>query len=615
MAVWVRCCLLLLGVMGVIAPEPARAGDAPTPADIPAVHALAMHGAPRYGPDFTHFDYVVPTAPKGGEARLSAIGTFDTLNPFTLKGVPAAGLGGTFDTLLERSDDEPFTMYGLLAESIRLPEDRAWVEFTLRPEARWHDGQPVTAEDVAWTFKTLTSEGSPFYAAYYADVTEVSAPAPNTVRFTFTPGQINPELPLIIGQLPVLPRHAWEGRDFAQTTLEPLLGSGPYKVAEVDPGRAITYQRVADYWAAGLPLKRGRHNFDRLRYDYYRDAAVALEAFKAGAYDFRQENTAKVWATGYDFPARDQGLVKLEAIEHSLPTGMQGFFYNTRRAVFADPRVRRALAYAFDFEWTNANLFHGQYTRTHSYFSNSELAAQGAPQGRELEILESFRGRVPDSVFGPALKAPDTDGPGGLRDNLKQAVDLLKEAGWAIGKDRKLRAEGGQGAPLSFEILLYNPAFERISEPFARNLERLGIEARLRVVDTAQYQARVNDYDFDMIVYSAGQSNSPGNEQRDYWSSAAAGKPGSRNVAGLADPAVDGLIDLVITAPDRAELVARTRALDRVLRAHYLCIPHWHSTQFRVAYWDKFGHPDNPPPYALPIDTWWIDPDKAARLK
>lgn len=602
----VRCCAVLLGVM--LAPLPAGAEPA-------AVHALAMHGDPRYGADFAHFDYVVPDAPKGGTAGFSAIGTFDTLNPFTLKGVPAAGLGGTFDTLLERSEDEPFTMYGLLAGDIRLPEDRSWVEFTLRPEARWHDGRQVTAEDVAWTFRTLTTEGSPFYAAYYADVTEVTTPAADTVRFTFTPGQTNPELPLIIGQMPVLPRHAWEGRDFAETTLEPLLGSGPYQVAEVDPGRAITYRRVADYWAADLPLKRGRHNFGTIRYDYFRDATVALQAFKAGTYDFRRENTAKVWATGYDFPAREAGQVKLEAIPHSLPTGMQGFFYNTRRAVFADPLVRRALAYAFDFEWTNANLFHGQYKRTHSYFSNSELAARGVPEGRELEILESFRGRVPDSVFGPALQAPSTDGPGGLRGNLKQAVDLLKAAGWAIGEDRRLRAEGGTGSALSFEILLNSPALERIAEPFARNLERLGIEARLRVVDTAQYRARVNEYDFDMIVFVAGQSNSPGNEQRDYWHSATADKPGSRNVAGLADPVVDALVEMVITAPDRAELVARTRALDRVLRAHYLCVPHWHTSQFRVAYWDKFGHPDTPPPYGLPLDTWWIDPDKAARLK
>jgi microcin C transport system substrate-binding protein len=575
------------------------------------VHALAMHGAPKYGPGFPHFEYVTPDAPKGGEVRLHAIGTFDTLNHLNLKGVAAVGLGGLYDTLLTSSDDEAFSEYGLLAQAVEVPADRSWAVFHLRPEARWHDGAPVTAEDVVFSLALLQEQGHPFYRAYYASVKRAEVVGERSVRFAFSEGE-NRELPLIVGQMPVLPRHYWEGREFDRTTLEPPLGSGPYRIANVDPGRAITYARVEDYWGRDLPVNRGRHNFARMRFDYYRDATVALEAFKAGEYDFRQENVARDWATGYDVPAARQGLLIRQEIFHERPTGMQAFVMNTRRSLFRDPRVRQALAYAFDFEWTNANLFYGQYTRTSSYFSNSELASTGLPGPEELALLEPFRGRIPEEVFTREYRPPATEGSGQIRENLRQALDLLGQAGWTV-RDKKLRND--QGEAFSFEILLNAPTWERISLPFAKNLERLGIEARVRTVDAAQYQKRVEDFDFDMVVDVFGQSLSPGNEQRDFWSSTAAGEPGSRNTIGVKDPAVDALVDLVIAAPDRESLIHRTRALDRVLLWGHYVIPHWHIRSFRVAYWDKFGRPEVAPKYALGFDAWWVDTAREAALK
>jgi len=584
------------------------------PPSLPAsgpVHAIAMHGTPRYGPDFEHFDYANPDAPKGGEVRLATIGTFDSLNPYILKGVAASGLAQVFDTLTVSSEDEPFTEYGLLAERIEVAPDRSAVTFYLRPEARFHDGTPVTAEDVVWTFETLKSKGHPFYQAYYASVSRAEALDARTVRFTFVAGE-NRELPLIVGQMPVLPHHAWAGRDFARTTLEPPLGSGPYAVEAVEPGRSITYRRVADYWGRDLAVNRGRFNFDRIRYDYYRDATVALEAFKAGEYDFRLENVSKAWATGYDGPALREGLIKLEAIPHQRPTGMQAFVFNTRRPVFADRRVRAALAYAFDFEWTNKNLFYGAYTRTESYFSNSELASRGLPEGAELELLERYRGRIPEEVFTRPYRAPASDGSGNIRRNLRAALRLLGAAGWRVRERRLVDAEG---RPMRFEILLVSPSFERVVLPFRRNLERLGIEVAVRTVDPAQYQRRLDTFDFDMVIATFGQSLSPGNEQRDYWSSKAADTPGSRNLAGVRDPVVDELVDLVIAAPDRKSLVTRTRALDRVLLWGHYVIPQWHVRSFRVAYWDLFARPAVTPPYGLAFETWWVDPAKVARVR
>jgi microcin C transport system substrate-binding protein len=569
-----------------------------------------MYGDLKYGPEFRHFQYANPDAPKGGDVKLAAIGTFDTLNPFVLKGVAAAGIGGVFETLTVASEDEPFAQYGLIAESVETPADRSWVAFTLRPQARFHDGSPMTVEDVIWTFETLKSKGHPFYRSYYAQVTKAEKAGERKVRFSFAPGD-NRELPLIVGQLPVLSRAYWSKRDFEKTTLERPLGSGAYRVDAVEPGRSITYRRVKDYWAARLPVNVGRENFDSIRYDYYRDSTVAVEAFKGGEYDFRAENVAKIWATAYASPALTHGLIKKEEIPNQVPTGMQGFVYNTRRPIFQDARVRRALAYAFDFEWSNKTLFYGAYTRTRSYFSNSELASGGLPGPEELKLLEPFRGKVPEEVFTRAYEPPATDGTGNVREGAREALRLLGEAGWTIKGQKLVNA---RGEPMQFEILLDEPTWERIALPFAKNLERLGISARVRTVDAAQYQKRQDDFDFDMIVFLWRQSLSPGNEQRDFWSSEAAGTRGTRNLAGVRDPVVDRLIDLVVTAPDRASLVARTRALDRVLLWGHYVIPHWHIRAFRVAYWDKFGRPAVSPKYALGFDTWWVDPQKEAAL-
>lgn len=576
-----------------------------------SAHGLSMYGDLKYGPGFRHFAYASPDAPKGGDVRLAAIGTFDTLNPFVLKGVAAAGIAELFDTLTVGSADEPFSQYGLVAESIEAPADRSWVAFGLRPEARFHDGSPMTADDVIWTFETLKTKGHPFFRSYYAQVVKAEKASERKVRFTFGPGD-NRELPLIVGQLPVLSRAYWSKRDFEKTTLEPPLGSGPYKVEAVDAGRSITYRRVKDYWAAKLPVKVGTDNFDTIRYDYYRDITVAVEAFKGGEYDFRAENVAKNWATAYNVPAVAQGLIKKEEIRNEVPTGMQAFVYNTRRPMFQDPRVRRALAHAFDFEWTNRNLFYGAYSRTRSFFSNSELASSGLPGPDELRVLELFRGKVPEEVFTKEYRPPTTDGSGNNREGAREALNLLKEAGWVVKGQKLVNATTGE--PLAFEILLSDPTWERIALPFAKNLERLGVTARVRTVDTAQYQNRIDGFDFDMTVWLWGQSLSPGNEQRDLWGSAAAGVRGSRNLAGIRDPVVDRLIDLVITAPDRKSLVARTRALDRVLLWGHYVIPHWHIQAFRVAYWDKFGRPATTPKYALGFDTWWIDAKKEAAL-
>ena len=574
-------------------------------------HGLSIHGDLKYGPGFKHFEYANPDAPKGGDVRLPAIGTFDNLNPFILKGVAAAGLGQLFDTLTLASSDEPSSEYGLIAESVEVPADRSWVAFTLRPEARFHDGSPITADDVIWTFQTLKSKGHPFYRAYYAQVAKAETQGPRKVKFSFGAGE-NRELPVIAGQLPVLSKAYWSKRDFEKTTLEPPLGSGPYRVESVDAGRSIVYRRVKNYWGAKLPVRAGQDNFDTIRYDYYRDSTVALEAFKAGQYDFRQENSAKNWATAYTIPAVTQGLIKKEEIPNQVPTGMQAFVFNTRRPIFQDRRVRQALGYAFDFEWANKSLFYGAYTRTRSYFSNSELASSGLPGPEELKVLDPFRGRVTPEVFTKEYQPPVTDGSGDIRANLREALALLKEAGWVVQGGKLANARTGE--PMQFEILLDDPNFERITLPFVKNLERLGVTARVRTVDSAQYQKRVESFDFDMAVAVWAQSLSPGNEQTDFWTSERAGIAGSRNLAGVRDPVVDKLVELVISAPDRQNLVARTRALDRVLLWGFYGIPHFHIRTFRVAYWDKFDRPRVSPRYALGFDTWWVDAKKEAAL-
>src|SRR6516165_7345530 len=538
-----------------------------------ATHGMSLFGDLKYGPDFKHFDYVNPDAPKGGTMRYAAIGTFDTLNPFVIKGIPAAGIGSVFDTLTVRSEDEPSSEYGLVAETIELAPGKLSVLYTLRKEARFHDGTPMTPEDVVWTFETLRAKGQPMYRSYYGDVTNAEKEGERGVRFSFKSAD-NRELPQIIGEMPVLSKAYWSRRDFANTTLDPPLGSGPYKIESLDPGRSITYRRVADYWAADLPVYKGRDNVDVIRYDYYRDGTIALEAFKAGQYDVRRENSSKSWATGYDSPALREGLIKKEQIQNQLPSGMQGLGYNLRRPLFQDPRVRQALAYAFDFEWSNKNLFYGLYARTRSYFDNSELAATGLPQGEELKILEPFRGKIPDEVFTEEYNPPKYDGSGNIRDGLRAALKLLKEAGWTFKGEKLVNDETGQ--PFEFEILLDDPAYERIALPFAKNLERMGINARVRTIDAAQYEKRMQTFDFDMAVVAFGASESPGNELRDYWGSQAADEPGSQNLLGVKSKVIDELIEELIKAPDRASLIAHTRALDRVLQYGYYVIPHYH---------------------------------------
>lgn len=605
---------LLLHILLAAALLGGALGGAGAQSVAPPRHGIAMHGTLKYAANFTHFDYVNPDAPKGGSVKYGAVGTsFDSLNPLILKGVPAAGLGLTFDSLMASSADEAFSLYGLIAESIEVPEDRSWAIFNLRAPARFHDGSPITADDVVFSFNILTSKGSPFFRVYFGDVLKAEALAPRRVKFTFRNAD-NRELPLIVaGSLPILSKAYWQGRDFDKTTLEPPLGSGAYRVASVDPGRAIAYERVQDYWAADLPVNRGRNNFDRIRYDYYRDAVVALEAFKAGEFDLRAENVSKNWAVAYDIAEVRNGLIHKVEFPHGRVTPLQGFVFNTRRDIFKDVRVREALGYAFDFEWTNKNIFYGAYRRTQSYFDNSELTARGLPEGAELAVLEGFRGSIPEAVFTSEYAPPKTDGSGNLRANLRVALRLLKAAGWEVRDGKQVNIASGQA--LSFEILIDSPAMERIVLPFIGNLKRLGVEAVVRRVDTAQYKNRLDEFDFDMTTYVWGQSLSPGNEQRDMWGSAAATTPGSQNLPGIEDPVVDKLIERVIAAPDRAALVARVRALDRVLSRGFYLIPHFHTAVDRIAYWDKFGLPETVPMQGVQINAWWVDAAKAASLE
>jgi microcin C transport system substrate-binding protein len=593
----------LLAALVLLFCSPALAGE--------ALHGVAMHGQPKYAADFTHLDYVNPDAPKGGEMRLAAQGTFDSLNPYIIKGVAAPGIGLIYQTLMSGTEDEAFSEYGQVAQSVEMPEDRGAVTFNLRKEAKWNDGRPLTAADVVWTFNTLMKDGHPFYRAYYAHVKSAVAEGPSRVTFTFDM-KGNRELPLIMGQMPVLPEHFWKGKNFAATSFDPPLGSGPYRVKSVDAGRRITYERVKDWWAADLPINKGQYNFDALVYDLYRDETALLQAFFSGAYDFRNENVAKNWQTAYDQKPVKQGLIKKEEIKHELPAGMQAFVFNTRRPVFRDARVRRALGYAFDFEWSNRQFAYGAYKRTGSFFENSELASSGLPQGRELEILEAYRGKIPDAVFTTPFENPKTSGNGqDLRENLSTARKLLEEAGWRMGKAGVLEKDG---QPLKFEFLSDSEMFERWINPFILNLKKLGVQANLRIVDTAQYENRMQNFDFDMTNGSFGQSLSPGNEQLDFWGSAKADVKGSRNLIGVKDPVVDDLIKQIISAPDRDELIYRTRALDRVLLSGYYVIPNWYIDHYRIAYWDKFGRPTTTPRYGLGVpETWWFDAAKAAR--
>ena len=572
-------------------------------------HAIAMHGEPKYDQNFISVEYVSNNAEKGGNIVRSAIGTYDTFNPFTLKGTSAAGIGLLYESLTVGSSDEAFTEYGLLAKSIEWPDDRSWVTFTLRDEAKWHDGKKITSDDVVWTFNTLMEKGHPFYKYYYGDVSEVIKITENKVKFEFSTNT-NKELVLIVGQLPVLPKHYWENKNFEETTLDVPIGSGPYKVKSFDAGRSITYELDMDYWGFEnniVPIKVGKDNMGSIRYDYYKDRGVEREAFKSGEIDFFSENTSKEWATGYDIDAVTEGLIKKELIPHENPQGMQAFAFNTRKDIFADKRVRKALSFAFDFEWTNKNLFYGAYKRTDSFFENSELASSGLPSQAELAYLNPYIDQLPKEIFNEEYSNPKTDGSGFIRNELQEATKLLQEAGWKL-RDGKL--ENSNGEPFEFEILLVSPAFERIVLPFIDNLEKLGINASLRTIDSSQYQKRIESFDFDMVVFTFSQSLSPGNEQRNFWSSGAADTNGSRNIIGIKNNVIDLLIENLINAKDREDLITISRALDRVLLWNYYVIPQWHISAYRVLYWDMFDQPKQKPKYSLGFDTWWVNQNK-----
>ena len=571
-------------------------------------YGVGVTGLPALPADFRNFPYVNPEAPKGGAVTFSEVGGFDSFNPFIMRGNPAAGASYIWDTLLRPALDEAAVAYGLLAETVAIAPDHGSVTFTLRAEAKFADGSPVLARDVVWSFETFCAKGQPFYQEYYAAVASAAATADRTVVFTLKSGAPR-EMPLILGQLTVLPAAWWKGRDFTAPLTEPPLGSGPYRVESSALNRSITYRRRPDYWAAELPVCRGFYNFDTITYEYFGDPAVALQAFKAGDIDFRNENIAKNWATAYDFPAVQKGLVRKRIFPDRLPTGMQGFGMNTRRAVFADPRVRQAIAWAFDFEWANKVLFYGGYERTLSYFSNSDLACSGLPQGAELALLEPFRAQLPPDLFTKPFTLPVNDGSGNSRPALRVALQMLEQAGWTV-QDRKLCDAAGQ--EMRFEILLNDPSFERVTLPYVQDLKRLGITVSVRVVDPSQYQTRMDDFDYDMTVVLFPESDVPGNEQRDDWGSQAAKIPGSNNLMGVSSPVVDALIAKVVGANDRTSLYAAAHALDRVLLWGWYVVPQWHLGAYRLAFWDVFGFPQPPMRAGFDIDSWWIDQAKAA---
>ena len=576
-------------------------------------HGLSLFGDLKYGPEFVHFDYVEPNAPKGGTLHLATVGTFSTLNPFTLKGVSAAGAGFPFESLLEGAADEPDAAYGLIAAEVALAPDRRSVRFLLRPEARWHDSTPVTAADVAFSFEILTTEGAPSFATQLAGVDRVETVGDREVAFHLVDPD-NRKLPLIVGGMPIVSEAYFRGRSFGETTFEPPLGSGPYRVGKVDAGRSIAFERVADYWGAALPVMTGRYNFDTIFIDYYRDRTVLVEALKAGEYDFHEEFTSKVWATQYDIPAVEEGWLVKDVLPDNTPSGVQAFFINTRLPKFQDRRVREALSYVFDFEWLNKNQFFGIYDRMASYFENSDLAARGLPSQAELAILEPHRGAVPEEVFTTEFVPPSTDGSGNNRRNLRSARALLKEAGW-ITRDGALVNEA-TGEPMTIEFLYFEPTFERIYAVFARRLERLGVGVTLRLVDSVSYEERMKSHDFEITTLRFVFNLSPGAELNANFATATADQVGSSNAAGIKDPVVDALIAEVVGATDRATLVAAARALDRVLLWGHYMIPQWYKGAHHLVYWDKFGRPALKPRYARGvIDTWWVDREKDDDLR
>ncbi|TXN82858.1 extracellular solute-binding protein [Methylobacterium sp. WL8] len=605
----------------IAGPAAAQSEPAPPAAGAGWVHAVTLMGQPKYGPDFKHFDYADPGAPKGGLVRLGAQGGFDNFNLVVsgLKGDLEGGIALLYDTLTTESLDEPFTSYGLLAEALRVAPDLGSVTYRLRENAKWHDGVAITPEDVVWSFETFKAN-SPRYAAYYQTVAKAEAAGPREVTFTFTETG-NRELPQVIGQLPVLPKHWWTGKDpqgrqrnVAETTLEPPLGSGPYKLDKFDPGRSATYVRVADYWGKDLAVNAGRNNFGTQRYEYFRDGTVLVEALKGDLYDFRAENIARNWATAYDdFPAVKDGRLIKEAFRDRGNGNMQAFIFNTRKDKFKDPRVRRAFNLAMNFEEMNRALFYGLYKRIDSYFYGSELAASGLPEGEEKALLDTVKDKVPPSVFTTPYKNPVSETPEAVRTNLREAVRLLREAGYEQRDGRMVNKATGE--PLTVEFLEFQNTFERVILPFSAQLKLIGVGTSLRVIDQAQYQNRLRNFDYDVTTGSWPESLSPGNEQREYWGSASADKPGSRNLIGIKDPAIDALIEKVIFAKDRPGVLAATHALDRLLLSHDFVVPQWASNVSRTLRWNRFAHPAVLPLYGssgFPT-TWWYDEAAAAK--
>jgi peptide/nickel transport system substrate-binding protein len=568
--------------------------------------AIAMHGEPALPPGFAHFPYVAPDAPKGGRVTLGSSGSFDNLNPMIVRGEPVQGIREfVIESLMARSQDEPFTLYGLIAETIDVPEDRSQVTFKLDTRAKFSDGNPVTAADVLFSFEVLRDKGRPNYRTYYRKVARAEALSDHEVRFVFADSE-DRELPLILGLMPVLPRHAMNADRFEETTLAPLIGSGPYTIAAVDAGRSITYRRNPDYWGRDLPVNRGRFNFDEIRFEYYREGSTQFEAFKTGAIDLRNEDDPAVWAKRYDFPAVRDGRIVREEFPIGLPAGMTGLVFNTRRAVFADPRVREALIHLFNFEWVNKSFFHGLYKRSQSYFERSMLSSAGRPaDARERMLLAPFADAVLPEIMDGTWRVPGSDGTPQNRTNARQALEMLEAAGYTL---QGRRLVDGSGRQLTFEILASNTGQERLLGAFTGDLARIGIRARTRVVDSAQYQARLKDYDYDMIQFTWPSSLSPGNEQLFRWSSRVADDPGSYNYAGVRNPAADAMIAAMLAAESNEDFVSAVRALDRVLLSGRYVIPLFFPPAQWIASWKRLAHPERTPLFGFNLDTWWIRP-------
>jgi len=583
-------------------------------------HGISAFGDLKYPADFQHLEYVNVNAPKGG--LFSQIGpsrqynqnflTFNSLNSYILKGDAAQGMQNTFAALMQGVGDEPDSMYGLVARAVRISADKLTYRFLLRPEARFHDGTKLTAHDVAFSLKLLKEKGHPIIAQMMRDFLGAEAEDDTTVALTFKQGRAR-DVPLYVASLPIFSKAYYAVKNFDETTLEPPLGSGPYRVGRFEAGRYIEYDRVKDWWAADLPVQRGQNNFDTLRYEFYRDRDVAFEGFTGKNYLFREEFTARIWATRYDFPAIRDGRVKQAILPDDTPSGGQGWFMNTRREKFKNPALREAFIHAFDFEWTNKTIMYGAYKRTFSVFQNSNMTAEGKPEGDELALLEPFRGKVPDEVFATPFMPPESDGSGQDRGMLRKASQLLQNAGFPIRNGKRMDANGN---PITVEFLIDEPTFQPHHMPFIKNLGVLGIDATLRVVDPVQYRKRVDEFDFDITVQRFNFSSTPGDSLRNYFSSHAAKLNGSYNLAGIEDPVVDGLIEKIVSAETRAALVTACRALDRVIRAGRYWIPHWYIAAHRVAYWDVFGFPQKKPGFSRGIpDTWWYDQEKAAKLE